>query len=308
VDPDKIRAIMEWQSPRNVTEVRSFMGLAGYYRRFIEGFSRIAHPITSLQKKGVKFEWTPRCEESFQRIKELLTSAPVIKIADPSEYFVVCTDACKQGIGGVLTQNGHVVCYESRKLKEHEQNYATHDLELAAVVHALKMWRHYLMGNKFELRTDHDGLKHLFEQPTLNAIQKIWMELLCEYYFYIKHIQGKDKKVADALSRKMHVMHVAAISTGKSDLIDKILEAVTTDEHYQQVKDGLQQQKVPQKFDKYRLVEDGIIMHRDRVYVPNSESLKKFILKEMHNVPYAGHSGYQKTVAAVRKLLAWHEE
>ena len=157
------------------------------------------------------------------------------------------------------------------------------------------------MGNKFELRNDHDGLKHLFEQPTLNARQRRWMELLCEYDFDIKHIQGKENKVADALSRKMHVMHVAAISTGKSDLRDKILEAVTTDEHYQQVKDGLQQQKVPQKFYKYRLVEDGILMHRDRIYVPNSESLKKFIYKNMHNVLYAGHSGYQKTVAAVRK-------
>ena len=157
------------------------------------------------------------------------------------------------------------------------------------------------MGNKFELRNDHDGLKHLFEQPTLNARQRRWMELLCEYDFDIKHIQGKENKVVDALSRKMHVMNVETISIGKSYLRDKILEAITTDKHYQQVKDGLQHQKMPQKFDKYRLVEDGIIMHRDRVYVPNSEILKMFILKNMHNVPYAGNSGYQKTVAAVRK-------
>jgi hypothetical protein len=131
---------------KECNEVRSFMGLAGYYRRFIGGFSKIAHPITSLQKKGIKFEWTSKCEESFQLLKELLTSAPILNIVDPNENFVVCTDACKEGLGGVLTQNGHVVCYESRKLKEHERNYATHDLELATIIHALKMWRHYLMG------------------------------------------------------------------------------------------------------------------------------------------------------------------
>jgi hypothetical protein len=145
------------------------MGLAGYYKRFIVGFSKIARPITSLQKKGTKFEWTLKCEKNFNLLKELLTSAPVLKIVDPNERFLVCTDTCKEGIGGVLMQNGHVIGYESRNLKEHERNYATHDLELAAIVHALRMWRHYLMGKKFELRTDHIGLKYIFEQPTLNA-------------------------------------------------------------------------------------------------------------------------------------------
>ena len=92
-----------------------------------------------MQKKGIKFEWTPRCEESFQQLKNLLTSAPILKIPDPKKYFVVCIDACGQGLGGVLMQDNHMVCYESRKLKEHEKNYATHDLELAGIVHALRM-------------------------------------------------------------------------------------------------------------------------------------------------------------------------
>ena len=174
---------MNWPTPRNVTDVRSFMGLAGYYRRFIEGFSRVAHAITSLQKKGMNFEWTSRCEESFQRLKSLLTSAPVLKVADPEKDFVVCTDACGQGLGGVLMQDNHVICYESRKLKEHEKNYATHDLELVAIVHALNMWRHYLMGRIFELRIDHCGLKYLFDQPNLNARKARWLEFLCEFHF-----------------------------------------------------------------------------------------------------------------------------
>jgi hypothetical protein len=151
-----------------VSDARYFIGLAGYYKSFIVGFSKISHPITSLQKKETKFEWKLKCVKNFNLLKELLTSAPVLKLVDPNEIFVVCIDACKEGLGGVLTQNGHVIEYESRKLKEHERNYATHDLELGSIVHALRMWRHYIMGKKFELRTDHIGLEYLFEQPTLN--------------------------------------------------------------------------------------------------------------------------------------------
>jgi hypothetical protein len=158
VDPDKIRSIMEWPTPKDVSDIRSFMGLAGYYRRFIKDFSKIGCPITALQKKGTKFLWTQQCEERFQTLKHLLTHAPVLKIADPEADFLVCTDACKEGLGGVLMQEGKVICYESRKLNEHEVNYVTHDLELAAIVHALKMWRHYLLGRKFVLMTDHSGL------------------------------------------------------------------------------------------------------------------------------------------------------
>ena len=146
VDPENIEAIMNWPTPRNVTDVRYFMGLAGYYRRFVKGFSKVSHPITYLQRKWMRFEWTPKCEGSFQQLKNILTSAPILKIANPEKDFMVCSDACGQGLGVVLMQDSHVVCYELRKLKDHEKNYATHDLELASIVHALKMWRHYLMG------------------------------------------------------------------------------------------------------------------------------------------------------------------
>ena len=121
VDPEKIRAIEYWPVPEDVTDVRSFMGITGYYRRFIKGFSRIMNPINSLQKKGKKFDWNQKCEESFKKLKKLLTSAPILRIADPNKEFAVCTDACNDGLGGVLTQEGHVIAYESRKLKIHEK-------------------------------------------------------------------------------------------------------------------------------------------------------------------------------------------
>ena len=151
-------------------------------------------------------------------MKNLLTIAPVLKVVYLEKYFVVCTDVCEQGLGGVLMQDNHMICYESRKLKEREKNYATHDLELAAIVYALRMWRHYLMGRIFELRTDHCGLKYLFDQPMLNARKSRWLEFLCEFDFKIKHIKGKENKVVDALSRKVQEMHVASLSICQSDL------------------------------------------------------------------------------------------
>ena len=134
--------------------------------------------------------------------------------------------------------NNHMICYESRKLNEHEKNYATHDLELASIVHALNMWRHYL--RRFVLRTDHCGLKYLFDQPILNARQARWLEFLCEFDFEIKHIKGKENKVADALSRKAHEMHVESLSICQSDLRQQIVNHTTGDELYELVKDKLQ--------------------------------------------------------------------
>jgi hypothetical protein len=241
MDPEKIEAIIEWSVPKNVTKVRSFMGLVGYYMIFIDGFSKIAHPITLFQRKSVKFQWTLDCEKSFQHLKQLLTSAPILRIADPNEEFIVCTDACKEGLGGVLTQNGFVICYESRKLKEHEKHYATHDLELEAIVHALRKWRHYIMGEIFELRTDHNGLKYLFDQPTLNARESKWLEFLSEYDFDIKHIKGKENKVVDALKRRVHELHVTTISMYQSYLKDKIIEATKSYLQYKELVAKFQQ-------------------------------------------------------------------
>ncbi|KAJ8771896.1 hypothetical protein K2173_027073 [Erythroxylum novogranatense] len=146
VDPSKIEAIVNWKPPRNVTEVRSFMGLAGYYHQFVKGFSVIASPLTKLLRKGVKYEWSDRCQSSFDQLKNMLTEAPVLVQPTTGKEYVMYTDASGTGLGCVLMQVGKVVAYASRQLKTHEQNYPTHDLELAAVVFALKIWRHYLYG------------------------------------------------------------------------------------------------------------------------------------------------------------------
>jgi hypothetical protein len=151
-------------------------------------------------------------------LKKFLINAPIMGIDHLNEDFLGCTNACKEGLGGVLSQNGFVICFKSRKLKEHERIYATHDLELEYIVHALKKWRHYLMGNIFELRTDHNGMKYLFDQPTLNARQRRWLEFLCEYDFDINHIKGKENKVVDALNRRVNELHATTISMYQRNL------------------------------------------------------------------------------------------
>jgi len=202
VDPAKIATVVEWPRPTNITEVRSFLGMAGYYRRFVQDFSKIATPLTQLLRKDHKFEWTKDCEASFQELKQRLVTAPILVIPQGDDGYVIYSDASHQGLGCVLMRHGRVVAYASRQLKPHERNYPTHDLELAAAVFALKIWRHYLYGAPCEVYTDHKSLKYIFTQKELNLRQRRWLELLKDYTLDIKYHPGKANVVADALSRK----------------------------------------------------------------------------------------------------------
>jgi hypothetical protein len=156
------------------------------------------------------------------------------------------------------------------------------------------------MGKRFELRTDHNGLKYLFDHPTLNARKTRWLEFISEYDFDIKHIKGKEKKVADALNRRVHELHATFIIMYQSDLKDIIIEAAKSNFHYKEFLAKLQHGILQQKIEDCKLDNEEIIMYRGRIYLPNSNELKNMILREMHNVPYAGHLGYQKTIAAVK--------
>jgi hypothetical protein len=202
VDPSKVKDILEWKSPTIVHLVRSFLGLAGYYRRFIPDFSKIVKPITGLMKNYTKFDWSSKCNEAFEQLKVLLTTAPVLAQPDIEKPFDVYCDASSSGLGCVLMQEGRVIAYASRQLRRHEEHYPTHDQELAAIVHSLKIWRHYLLGNICHLYTDHKSLKYIFTKSEINMRQKRWLELITEYDLEIHYHPGKPNVVADALSRK----------------------------------------------------------------------------------------------------------
>ncbi|WVZ52959.1 hypothetical protein U9M48_003957 [Paspalum notatum var. saurae] len=272
VDPSKISSVMDWKVPEVMKEVRGFLGLAGYYRRFIESFFKIAKPMTSLLEKGVPFIWTKERQAAFDELKKRLTTAPVLTLPDLTKNFTVYCDASKEGLGCVLMQEGKVIAYASRQLRKHEVNYPTHDLELAAVVHALKIWRHYLFGNRCEIYTDHKSLKYIFTQNELNMRQRRWLELIKDYDLENITIHGK--------------------------LICPLSYVQNLREIREQIKVG----KAPH----FREDEQGTVWYKNRICVPDVDSIKKLILSEAHDTAYSIHLGSTKMYHDLKERFWWY--
>ncbi|KAD4889198.1 hypothetical protein E3N88_21271 [Mikania micrantha] len=302
VDPAKIEAIKSWAAPKTPTEVRQFLGLAGYYRRFIEGFSKIAQSLTSLTHKDKKFEWGEKQETAFDLLKQKLCSAPILSLPDGCEDFVVYCDASKQGLGCVLMQREKVIAYASRQLKVHEKNYTTHDLELGAVVFALKIWRHYLYGTKCTIFTDHKSLQHIFDQKELNMRQRRWVELIGDYDCAIKYHPGKANVVADALSRKETTKRVRALQlTIHSELPNQIRiaqqEALKTENLTLEAMRGMDKQ-MKQK-------DDGAYYLMDRIWIPRYGELREVVMDEAHKSRYSVHPGSDKMYHDLKTTYWW---
>ncbi|KAJ0916075.1 putative nucleotidyltransferase, Ribonuclease H [Helianthus annuus] len=280
VDPSKISAIKDWDTPTTPTEVRSFLGLAGYYRRFIENFSKIAVPLTALTQKNQPFEWGSKQEEAFQTLKQKLCDAPILTLPEGNDDFVVYCDASKLGLGCVLMQRNKVIAYASRQLKVHEKNYTTHDLELGAVVFALKIWRHYLYGTKCVVFTDHKSLQHIFNQKELNMRQRCWVELLNDYDCEIRYHPGKANVVADALSRKervkLHCVRVQSDIQARPDIQARISQA-----QHACVSQDLMGKELPYHIKPdLELKDDGSYYFMDRLWVPSLDDLRTLLMDE----------------------------
>ncbi|XP_052188792.1 uncharacterized protein LOC127799098 [Diospyros lotus] len=203
VDEEKVRAIKDWPTPTNITEVRSFHGLASFYRRFVKDFSTIAAPLTEVIKKSVGFKWEKAQDHAFHVLKEKLCSAPVLALPDFHKTFEIECDASGIGIGAVLMQEGRPIAYFSEKLSGAALNYPTYDKELYALKRALETWQHYLWPKQFVVHTDHQSLKHIKSQGKLNKRHARWLEFIEPFPYVIKYKQGKENVVADALSRRV---------------------------------------------------------------------------------------------------------
>ncbi|WVZ90569.1 hypothetical protein U9M48_036860 [Paspalum notatum var. saurae] len=326
VDPEKVEAVSNWKTPRNMTEIRSFLGLAKYHRRFIENFSKIAKPMTELLKDKVSFEWNDKREKSFQCLKDRLTTTPVLTFPDLQKDFVVYCDASRQGLGCVLMQDNHVVSYASRQLRAHEENYPTHDLELAAVVHALKIWRHYLVENKCDIYTDHKSLKYIFTQSELNMRQRRWLELIKDYELEIHYHLGKANVVADALSRKSYCnlligeelsaelcaeMEQLRLDFVTNEQLNELRVRCTLEDQIRQAqKDCPSIAELKVGMEKgllldFRIDDRGTFWLKERLCVPLDEGIRESILTEAHCTKYSIHPGSTKMYQDLKELFWW---
>jgi hypothetical protein len=330
VDPKKVEAVVNWKRPTNVHEIRSFLGLVGYYRRFVEGFSKLSRPLTALTRKNACFLWTDECEQSFQELKRWMVTAPVLMLPSESCGFVIYSDASRKELSCVLMQNDKVVAYASQQLKSYELNYPTHDLELAAVVFALKFWRHYLYEEKCEIFTDHKSLKYLFTQKELNLRQKRWLELIKDYDCIINYHLGKANVIADALSRKSRsgiaglkalphnlkidiekldieivigeVQALMAKLEVKSTLLEDVRMAQEKDEEIKRIKERASKGQAL----GFNVTPNGLFRYHNRVCVPNNEEIRKLILEEAHFSPYTIHLGGTKMYQDLKRHFWWN--
>jgi hypothetical protein len=279
-------------------------------------------------KKEAKFVWGQKCEDVFPALRQHLTTAPVLAQPDSSKPFDVYCDASGTGLGCVLMQDNRVIAYASRALRPHEQNYSTHDLELAAAVHALKMWRHYLMGTHCNIFTDHKSLKYIFTQADLNMRQRRWLELIKDYDLEVHYHPGKVNVVADALSRKLqcdcvlmdsHIdtlcdelskMQIEVIPSGSLShlsvepaLQDQIIMAQLSDKGVQIIKENFHQKT--KKYKCFRQDGKGILWFESRLVVPKNEGLKKKILDEAHLSKFSMHPGSTKMYHDLKPLYWW---
>ena len=329
VDPEKVEAVMSWERPKSVFEIRSFLGLAWYYRRFIEDFSRIAALMTRLTRKKVKFEWDDRCEKTFQELKRRLTSAPILIVPDRGQGYTVYCDASRAGLGCVLMQSGRVVAYGSCQLKNHEQNYPTHNMELATVVFILKIWRHYLYGEEFEVYSDYKSLKYIFTQWDLNMRQRRWMEFLKDYNFTLHYHPDKANVEADALSRKSRGVLASIASrewrmletvgqfwlqyseqtqgtlgslVATPSLLNRVIESQWPDAEIVSIRDRVQSDAG----DKGWTVQAyGSLRYRGQVVVPQLTDLRDEILREFHCSRFVVNPGGMKMYQDLRRQYYW---
>jgi deoxyuridine 5'-triphosphate nucleotidohydrolase len=270
-DPKKVEVIKAWPVPTNLKELQSFLGLCNYYRRFIKDYSRIATSLTNLTHKDTPYEWTPANTQAFEELKQQMTEAPVLCIPDPELPFTVTTDASDFAVGAVLSQDQgqgpQPVAFTSRKMNPHEKNYAVHEKETLAIMHALSKWRVYLEGRHFVVFTDHATLRHFAEQPNLTRRQARWTEKMQDYDFQIKYLPGKENVVADAISRRPDLqLNTVFYITTDHQLIEQIKSTLARDPDFQPILSTLQGLPVdkpvaPSLMQHYTLQADGTLLY-----------------------------------------------
>jgi hypothetical protein len=303
VDPNNIKAMMDWTIPKTLKNLRGFLGLTGYYRKFVRNYGRIAAPLTTLTKKDA-FSWTPEATKAFEQLKEVMCTAPVLTTPDFTKTFIVECDASGNGIGVVLMQEGRPLAFESRPLKGRDLHKPIYEKEMMAILHALKKWCPYLIGRHFKVKTDHDSLKYFLEQRLSSEEQQKWVTKILGYDFEIVYKKGKQNVVADALSRKDEDVEafLCAISIIQPDWIIEARDEWKNDEKVWTLIQRLQQDSSAS--DTFTWKNDSL-WYKDRLYLCKNSQLKQKVLLELHTSLIGGHSGFLKTYHRVKKDFFW---
>lgn len=313
-DPEKTVSIRNWPQPLNLHDIQSFLGLCNFYRRFIKDYAKITVPLTDLLKKDKPFEWTMKAEESFRELKDNMTNAPILCLPDPDREFIVTTDASDFAIGAVLSQDQgsglQPVAFESRKLNPAEQNYAAHEKELLAVVHAIRTWRVYLEGRHFRVQTDHATLRYIQSQPSLSRRQARWMETLQQYDFDVEYIPGKTNVVADALSRRPDLQIQEVSSLDITPAIKKeINQTLENDDDLGPIfralrSPGTLTENMPIYYRHFAITDNLLYYDQNRVCIPKG-ALRTQLLHDHHDANIAGHQGFDRTYASMHRYFYW---
>lgn len=302
-DPKKTRAVRDWSPPKNVSDLRSFLGFCNFYRRFVKDYSKIARPLTDMTKKKIPWQWADEQHKAFEALKEAMITTPVLVIPRMELPFFITTDSSDYAIGAVLEQDHgqgrQPVAFISRKLNPAEVKYPIHEKELLAIVWSLQEWRYYLDGRHITtVETDHESIKYLSTQPLLSRRQARWADFLAEYNMDIRYLPGKRNFVADALSRKpelqLNTSTVTRVQPNET-FLDDFAYGYKADDPF---------------FDNPHAVEvDGIWFYQPdghastRIYVP--DSLRGLIIRDHHDTPYGGHLGIKKTLESVQRFFYW---
>jgi hypothetical protein len=319
MEAEKVKAVQEWPVPCNVRQVREFLGLAGFYRRFVKGFSSLASPLSDLTKVDTGWQWGEKQQQAFDALKLAISTGPTLILPDESLPYTITTDASGFGVGATLSQDHgkglQPIAFLSHKMNPAELNYPTHEQELLAVVHALKEWRHYLHGQPFTVLTDHHSLQHFMTQPHLSRRQVRWAEMMAEFNFTIQYVKGKDNVVADALSRRPDHETVPAVIAAVEATVNELhqfgISSVQPVSVLTQVKAAYAADTAcadilanPDRHSAYQ-VKNGVIYKGTQIYIPKDKTIQTQLLAEAHDIPVGGHVGVTKTTELLTRLYYW---
>jgi hypothetical protein len=302
VDPEKVSCIREWPEPKNVKGVRGFLGLTGYYRKFIRDYGRVAKPLTELTKKE-GFKWGEEAQHAFEELKRKLTTAPVLALPDFSKDFMIECDASESGVGAILMQEKRPIAYFSKALGVRSLTKSAYEKELMAVVLAIQHWRPYLLGRKFLVSTDQKSLKQLLQQRIVTAEQQNWTAKLLGYDFEIVYKQGKLNKGADALSRVYEAGEMNALQSQIRWLQEEQVRIENqNDEKLHKIITEVQQD--PEKWPGYEY-KHGVLLYEGRLVLSAQSLMIPTLLEEFHSTPQGGHSGFYKTYRRLAANVYW---